>query len=49
MISARFGPRQEWENTANQLPIIVGHDSIEASLTQLKHCLFVSASLQRRR
>mgnify|MGYP000521657872 CR=1 FL=1 len=32
-----------------QWPIIVGHDSIEASFSRLKHCMVVSASLQRRR
>jgi len=30
-------------------PIVVGYDSIEASLSRLKHELDVSASLQRRR
>eukprot|EP00985_Skeletonema_marinoi_P012687 scaffold6175_cov103-Skeletonema_marinoi.AAC.4 len=30
-------------------PMIVGHDSIEASFTRLKHYLGVPASLQRRR
>jgi len=43
-LTLEYGNQQllEW-------PITVDHDSIEASLSRLKRCLDVSASLQRRR